>query len=115
MSDTSSGEARDLAAAAAVHAAREDIVKALGPLAASPLDERACERMRRALARADSAAVRDAVRRLTAPFSAGEPGPDARPRLRSVPQVAADRPVYLPGRRLRPRQLILGPLHGGAA
>lgn len=55
---------REGAEAAAVAAAREDIVRALGPLAASPLTEPAVARMRRALARADSAAVRAAVRRM---------------------------------------------------
>ncbi len=56
--------AQDLADAAAVHAAREEIVQALGPLAASPLDEQAADRMRQALERVQSAAVRCALRRL---------------------------------------------------
>ncbi|GAA5036344.1 hypothetical protein [Actinopolymorpha pittospori] len=42
---------RALADAAAVHAAREEIVQALGPLAVSPLDEQATARMRSAGAR----------------------------------------------------------------
>lgn len=58
-------EARETADAARVTAAREDIVLALGPVAASPLDEPAVDRIRRILARADSAAVRSALRRLT--------------------------------------------------
>lgn len=57
--------AQDLVAAAAVHAAREEIVQALGPLAASPLDEQAAARMRRALERVQSPAVRRSLRRLT--------------------------------------------------
>ena len=67
---------RERAEAAAVAAAREEIVRALGPLAASPLNEPAVQRMRRALARADSPAVRAAVRRLrflvTSPCVNGE-------------------------------------------
>ena len=58
---------RALADAAAVHAAREEIVQALGPLAASPLDEQATARMRSALERAESPAVRRAIRRLLRP------------------------------------------------
>lgn len=73
---------RDLAAAARVHAAREEIVQALGPLAASPLDEGAVGQMRVALERADSPAVRRAVRALVRP---GE----GRPALVIVPR---DRP-----------------------
>lgn len=64
--------------AAAVWAAREQVVAALGPLAASPLDEMACARMRLALARASSPEVRAAIRRLPRP-----PGL-LRPRLRLV-------------------------------
>ena len=67
---------RERVEAAAVAAAREEIVRALGPLAASPLNEPAVQRMRRALARADSPAVRAAVRRLrflvTSPCVNGE-------------------------------------------
>lgn len=73
--------AEDLADAAAVHAAREQIVQALGPLAASPLDEQATTQMRHALERAQSPAVRRALRRLTRP---GEP----RPPLAAVPRMA---------------------------
>lgn len=57
--------ADDLLAAAAVLAAREEVVQALGPLAASPLDQQAVERMRRALERVESPAVRRALRRLS--------------------------------------------------
>lgn len=70
-----------LADAAAVHAAREEIVQALGPLAASPLDEQATTRMRRALERVESPAVRSALRRLSRP---GE----SRPPLMAVPRTA---------------------------
>lgn len=76
--------AEDLAAAAAVHAAREEIVLALGPLAASPLEERAAARMRLALERAQSPAVRNAIRRLSRP---GE----SRPPLMAVPPTTGDR------------------------
>lgn len=72
--------ADDLAAAAAVHAARQEIVQALGPLAASPLDEQATIRMRRALERAESPAVRRALRRVSRP---GE----SRPPLQAVPKM----------------------------
>jgi hypothetical protein len=65
MGDQGDDEARELEDAAAVHAAREDIARAVGELAARPLDEQAAERMRRALARASSARVRGAVRRIT--------------------------------------------------
>ncbi len=44
---TTDPAAEDLAAAAAVHAAREEVVQALGPLAASPLDEQAAARSRK--------------------------------------------------------------------
>ncbi len=54
----------ELRDAAAVHAAREAVVLALGPLAARPLDEHAAAAMRRALDRADSAEVRIALQRL---------------------------------------------------
>jgi len=77
---------RDLADAAAVHAARDAIVLALGPLAASPLDEQATARMKAALARAESPAVRSSLRRLTGPV-----GP--RPPLQAVPSVTSDRTV----------------------
>lgn len=66
-------QARDLAAAATVHAARDAVLSALGPLAACPLDEQASQRMRQALARAQSRAVRQALTRLS-----GSPPP---PRL----------------------------------
>lgn len=56
--------AGDLAAAATVHAARLQIVAAIAPLVASPLDERAADRMRRALERAHSPKIRAALSRL---------------------------------------------------
>lgn len=64
--------------AAAAWAAREQIVAAVGPLAASPLDEMACARMRRALARANTPELRAAIRRLPRPAGL------QRPRLRLV-------------------------------
>lgn len=70
----------ELAAAAAVRAAREDVIQALGPLAACPLDEQAVDQMRRALAAADSVAVRLALRQLIR-------HPGARASLASVPDV----------------------------
>jgi len=75
---------RDLVDAAAVHAAREEIVQALGPLAASPLDEQATTRMRVALERVESPAVRRAIRRLS------QPG-ESRPPLTVIAATAADR------------------------
>ena len=77
---------RDLADAAAVHAARDAIVLALGALAASPLDEQATSRMKSALERAESPAVRRAIRRLSRP---GE----SRPPLQAVPPMTTDRTV----------------------
>jgi len=53
--------------AAAVHAARERIVRALGPLVARPLEEDAVGQMREALDDSASPAVRAAVRRLARP------------------------------------------------
>lgn len=62
---SSDRNAGDLADAAAVHAAREQLVSAIGPLAVRPLDQQAAEQMRAALERVDSPQVRAAVRRLT--------------------------------------------------
>lgn len=78
----------DLADAAAVHAARDAIVVALGPLAASPLDEQATSRMKAALEQAESPAVRRAIRRLGRPEA--QPG-EARPPLQAVPSMTTDR------------------------
>lgn len=108
-------EARELADAATVHAVREDIVQALGPLAASPLDEQAVERMRRALARADSPAVRAALRRLRVAVT---PPASRRPFLASIPSIADRAPGLrppAPRSQTQPCQLILGPSAGGAA
>lgn len=63
MDKTAPG-ASDLADAAAVVAAREEVIAALGPLAACPLDVRAVEAMRAALARISSPALRAALARL---------------------------------------------------
>lgn len=83
-------DARDLAAAATAFAAREQVRHALGELAARPLDQRAGDLMRQALAQLDTAVVRAALRRLQLP-PAGEPvlgqdqpGAPVR-RLRSIP------------------------------
>lgn len=108
-------EARELADAATVHAAREDIVQALGPLAASPLDEQAVERMRRALARADSPAVRAALRRLRVAVT---PPAARRPFLVSIPSIAdralGPRPPA-PRPPAQPCELVAAPIAGGAA
>lgn len=58
---------RDLADAAALHAACRQIVSAVGVLAARPLDEQAAHRMRQALERAHSPQMREVVARLSAP------------------------------------------------
>lgn len=73
--------AGDLAAVATVHAARLQIVAAIGILAASPLDERAAERMRLALERAMSPQVRAALSKLSG-------ADDSRPPLRLVTTTA---------------------------
>lgn len=86
-------DARDLSAAATAHAAREQILSALGDLAARPLDEHAAQRMRQALTQASSSVVRDALTHLEtvapAPASADPT---------SVPSVR--RALGAPGRRL---------------
>lgn len=113
--DRAAAEAPELADAATVHAARKDIVQALGPLAASPLDEQAVERMRRALARADSPAVKAALRRLRV---AVRPAVPRRPFLVALPTIAdralGSRPLA-PRPRARPCQLAAAPGAGGAA
>ncbi len=99
----------DLMDAAAVHAAREAIVQALGQLAARPLDEHATAQMRKALERVESAEVRRAIRRLT------KGGP--RPPLVIVPSGPNGRDATGRGRRppgFRPRESALA-LAGGAA
>lgn len=112
MSDAEQDDARELADAATVHAAREEIVRALGPLAAQPLSERAAEQMRRALERADTATVRRAVRRLS--VAVPETG---RPALASVPTVDGREAGSAPpaGRVLRAGMGLAVPVHGGAA
>ena len=104
---------RDLVDAAAVHAAPDAIVLALGPLAASPLDEQATSRMKAALEGAESPAVRRAIRRLT---RSGEP----RPPLQAVPSLTSDRTAGLRSRTPQPPRRpcqFLTPLltPGGAA
>lgn len=59
--------APELVDAATVHAARRDVVQAVAALAASPLSERAADRMRAALARATSPTVQRAVDRIASP------------------------------------------------
>lgn len=77
-------EGRELTDAATVHAAREGVVHALAPLAASPLDEHAAAQMRQALAKASAPRVREALRRLVAT----PPRPTQRPTLIAVPSTA---------------------------
>lgn len=104
---------RDLADAAAVHAARDAILLALGPLAASPLDERATIQMKAALERAESPAVRRAIRRLS------RPGEESRPPLQAVPPMTTDRTVgarqQAPPASRRSCQFMAPQLAGGAA
>ncbi len=78
----------DLRAAAAVHAAREALMHAVGSLACSPLDEQAANRMRAALELVDSPAVRAAIRRIR---PAPRP-PGARPFLTVVHSAEARPP-----------------------
>lgn len=104
---------RDLADAAAVHAARDAIVLALGPLAASPLDQQATVQMKAALERAESPAVRRAIRRLSRP-----PG-EARPPLQAVPPMTTDRTAgarqQAPPAARRSCQFMAPALAGGVA
>lgn len=93
---------------AAVDAACQQIVQAIGPLAASPLDERAAARMRVALQRAEPAAVRRALRRLRRP---GEP----RPPLTAVPCRTRDSTLIGHPKRALPGQLLTACAPGGAA
>lgn len=87
----STDDARDLSAAATAHAAREQILSALGDLAARPLDEHAAQRMRQALAQAGSVVVREALTHLetVAPAPADGSSP-----------AAVRRALGAPGRRL---------------
>lgn len=52
----------DLEAAARIHAARQEMLSAVGRLAAQPLDVAAADQMRAALARVESPEVRAALR-----------------------------------------------------
>ena len=82
----------------AARAARDDIVRQVGQLAAAPLDEQAGERLRRALAAAPAGRVRGALRRLagtsrpgdTATFK-GELCVLGLPAAPSIPGVGASR------------------------
>jgi hypothetical protein len=75
----------ELVDAATVHAARERIVRELGPLAASPLSEQNLDRFHEVLKDARSPAVRNAIRRLARP---------GRPTL--VVVAGTDRPLNQP-------------------
>lgn len=70
--DDDTAQVRELADAAAVHSAREEVRRAIADLAARPLDERLTDQMRRALRRSRSRPVREALRRLNAD-TAGRP------------------------------------------
>lgn len=91
-----------LAAVATVHAARLQIVEAISSLAASPLDERAADRMRLALDRAASPKLRAALSKL------GE-AEESRPPLRLVTTTAGragtDRRQAPPVKLVQPCQL----------
>ena len=63
MSDDANG-VHELVDAATVHAARREVVQAVAALAVSPLDEQAADRMRTALTRATSPAVKRAAGRI---------------------------------------------------
>ena len=104
--------AQDLADAAAVYAAREEIVQALGPLAASPLNEQAAARMRQALARVESLAVRHALRRLS---WRGEPRPPLMPVLTSAERPRSSRAQAPLGIASRVPRLLPVPSGGGVA
>lgn len=78
MNDDEQDTARDLAAAAEVHAARRKIDGAIADLAASPLDEAAANRMREVLGSAGLRKARTAFLRLA------HPAPASRPRLSVV-------------------------------
>lgn len=96
--------AADLAAAATVHAARVQIVEAISSLAASPLDERAADRMRLALDQAASPKMRAALSKLNGAqksrpplrlvtTTAGRAGTERR----QAPPVTLVQPCQLPG------------------
>jgi hypothetical protein len=92
----------ELVDAATVHAARERIVRALGPLAAKPPNEDNCDQISAALSDARSPAVRNAIRRLARP---------GRPTLvvvAATDRPAAQRPAEPADRKLQPAMLSGG-------
>lgn len=99
----------DLADAAAIHAARERIIRALGPLVASPLDEDVVDQMRKALDHSASPAVRAAVRRMARP---GETRPNLAVVTTTGGTRAPRRPQEPPGHS---RLLALAASGGDAA
>jgi hypothetical protein len=76
---------RELADAAAVHSARQNVVHAIASLAAQPLDEGAAEQMRAALARASSPSVQQARTRLTTSLQGPRPVLVCIPTAETVP------------------------------
>lgn len=95
----------DLEAAAQVHAVRQQVLSAVGRLAAQPLDVAAAEQMRAALAQVESQEVRAALRELARP--------GGRPALRVVdgdtlgPTPPTLRSM-LAGASMTPRPVIAG-------
>jgi hypothetical protein len=63
----------ELRAAAAIHAARQELLQAVSVLACTPLDEHAAQRMRAALERVGSPAVKAALRRISSPAPSSRP------------------------------------------
>ncbi|WP_203338617.1 hypothetical protein [Nocardioides limicola] len=83
MDDNEQATARDLAAAAEVHAAKRQIDGAIADLASSPLDEAAADRMREVLASSKLRSARRALIRLQKP---------RRTHLSVVSELDADEP-----------------------
>lgn len=97
MSDDVEG-APELVDAATVHAARRDVVQAVAALAASPLDERAADRMRAALARATSPTVQRSVGRIIPPR---RPPGAKRAALVGLPAAAVEEsPIAVPASKV---------------
>jgi hypothetical protein len=71
MDDDEQEVARDVAAAAAVHAAKREVDGAIAELAASPLDEAAADRMREVLASSKLRKARRVLSRLQRPRLSG--------------------------------------------
>jgi hypothetical protein len=106
MDDHEQVIARDVAAAAAVHAARREVDGAIAALAASPLDEAAADRMREVLGSSRLRKARRALTRIQ----------PRRPHLSVVTEVSrADRADTDPEDEDREPGEPVGVLAGGAA